>query len=648
MTESHVLRSRYIEFRRLNFRALAYAAACLVLSLAPRATYANRAAQPEAAKIDAQQVLEHLNLTIAWYGHIGSADQSTSIPQNVLLQDSVRQSSKQVVIKAFAFARAAAAFLANQKADSGNSGIAPGQGGTLEQSAALANERIKRIQSQLDGLNQQIAKAPRRKLATLVSQRDTLASDLAFAKLAQGALKDMLQFASGSEKSGGLLGQINLLATSDSIPAALSDTPAPAPADAHTAATTATFHPQSAGIAPLIANCFALFHARGQIDGLLSDTTRLNAQVNKVITPLRTQIRALISESDSIAKTATSETDANRLSADRQQIERISARFKGLSGPIVPLREQSIAIVSTQGGLEQWREALNGQLQTVLGYLAFRLGTLGAAVLLLFIISEVVRRATFRYVRDTRRRRQFVLIRRFVVGTLATIIVIIASVSGIGSFATVAGFVTAGLAVALQNVILSVVAYFFLIGRYGLKAGDRVTVSGITGQVIEVGLVRLYLMELAGAGTDIHSTGRVAVFSNSVIFQPAALLKQAPGTEYTWHTVTTTLAQETHLEEARTRIANAVEAVYKTYQNTIEQQHEAFERAANIQLADPVPVSRARLTDAGVEIAVRFPVEIQRMSEVDEKVIDSVLRNIESEPQLKLAAGGFPKVLPSA
>jgi len=125
-------------------------------------------------------------------------------------------------------------------------------------------------------------------------------------------------------------------------------------------------------------------------------------------------------------------------------------------------------------------------------------------------------------------------------------------------------------------------------------------------------------------------------------------MKQAPGTGYTWHTISTTLAAETDLEHARSRIAQAVEAVFKTYQNVIEQQHEAFERSANIQLADPVPVSRVRLTDAGLEIAVRFPLEIQRMSEVDEKVIDSVAKQVESEPQLKLASGGFPKILSSA
>ena len=51
------------------------------------------------------------------------------------------------------------------------------------------------------------------------------------------------------------------------------------------------------------------------------------------------------------------------------------------------------------------------------------------------------------------------------------------------------------------------------------RVGDRITVAGVTGDVIEVGLVRFYMMELAGSGTELHSTGRVAVFANSILFQ---------------------------------------------------------------------------------------------------------------------------------
>ena len=71
------------------------------------------------------------------------------------------------------------------------------------------------------------------------------------------------------------------------------------------------------------------------------------------------------------------------------------------------------------------------------------------------------------------------------------IIVAVAFASELGTITTFAGLMTAGIAVALQNVILSVAGYFFLIGKYGVRVGDRVQVAGVTGDVVDIGLVRL-------------------------------------------------------------------------------------------------------------------------------------------------------------
>ena len=112
------------------------------------------------------------------------------------------------------------------------------------------------------------------------------------------------------------------------------------------------------------------------------------------------------------------------------------------------------------------------------------------------------------------------LLRRLVMWFLIAIVIAFAFASELGSLATFAGLMTAGIAVALQNVILSVAGYFYLIGKYGVRVGDRVQISGVTGEVVDIGLVRLHLMELATTGTDAQPTGRVVVFSNSVVFQP--------------------------------------------------------------------------------------------------------------------------------
>src|SRR6202012_6001434 len=91
-------------------------------------------------------------------------------------------------------------------------------------------------------------------------------------------------------------------------------------------------------------------------------------------------------------------------------------------------------------------------------------------------------------------------------------------VTEISSFATFAGLITAGVAVAMQSVLLSIVGYFFLIGKYGIRVGDRVQIGTVVGQVVELGLVRMHLLELSGTGSA-SETGRVIGIANLVVFQ---------------------------------------------------------------------------------------------------------------------------------
>ena len=219
--------------------------------------------------------------------------------------------------------------------------------------------------------------------------------------------------------------------------------------------------------------------------------------------------------------------------------------------------------------------------------------------------------------------------------------------SELGSLATFAGLITAGIAVALQNVILAVAGYFFLIGRYGVKVGDRVQISGVTGDVVDIGLIRLHLMELGSSGSDRQPTGRVVVFSNAIVFQPtASFFKQIPGTNFVWHEVTLTLAPQTDHHLAEERMLRAVEKVYAGYRERIEQQHRHMERTLNVSVAVPRPQSRVRLSQTGLEVVIRYPIELEKVAEIDDKITRELLDALEQRPKLKLVGSGTPNIQP--
>lgn len=616
----------------MNMRAAA--AVCLQLCILPLGQCASAAPAPQGpGTVRAEQALAHLEQAISWYRHASP-----------LLTDS--QTAAKAVQLAFDFARAEAALPGN-----GNGGVSGQPANSLQQASARAAERVAKLQAAVRETDAALESAPARSRAILEARRRQIASQLAFAKQVQDTVQRLVTFAGGiaSERSAsaGLAGQLKRLERS--VPEVVRPKPGaagPAPMPAAPAAADGgarDFHAESAGLFALGAELLTMARAKSELSGVIGETDALLEGNGQLRTPLTTELRAAIRRADSAAAASGSD-DPELMAMAERETQVLAARFQQLTAAAIPLREESLILEASRAGLAEARDALAKRAATVRGYLLIRAAGLGIAILLVLLASELWRRLTFRWVRDPRRRRQFLVLRRVASAGAIAIFVFLGFITEIGSIATYAGLLTAGLAVALQNVILSIVAYFFLIGRYGLRVGDRVTISGVTGDVIEIGLVRMYVMELAGAGTEAHPTGRIVFFSNSVLFQPAALFKQLPGTDYVWHTVTLTLAPETDVQLAQTRLMAAVDAVYEEYRESIERQHAAFERSVDVKVSVPHPEGRLRFCDAGLEFSVRYPAELRKASAIDGRVVKALHEAVANEPGLALAGAGTPKV----
>ena len=604
-------------------------------------------AAQQPATITANDVLIHLARTITWYQHLMAIDDSPATAGNLLPRNNAREFAKRALQSSFAFARAQAAILGNTTANTNAS--TP----SMQQALSKASARVTKLQDRLQSLDARIEHAAGSQRDTLTDERAAIAADLALAKQMETALSTMTTFSAPKKIGHGeLLDDISTLAAVNHMNAAAGDKDKTQPTTQTAAVATSAptpeldvFHPEGAGIVVLASKALSFESMGKQIDLERGETEQLLESVDTLRAPLRTSIRAIVAKSDSISDSVDTAVQASEWLNTGKQISELSSSFKQLSIVVIPLGETAMSLESVRGALDEWRKEIDSQYTSTLRYLAIRVSILVGGVLFVLLASAVWQRAIFRYVTEPRRRRQLLLVKRVVVGLSLAVILTLGFLSSLGSFATLLGLITAGLALALQNVILSAVAYFFLIGRYGLRVGDRITVQGVTGEVIEVGLIRLFLMELAGTGTELHPTGRLAVFANSVIFQPSALLKQAPGLDYAWHSLTVTVENSADYQQTRDRLTHAVCSVYEEYRKTIDQQHKAFEQTTHVPAAVPAPVSRAQFNESGLEISIRYPVSLnEKPGHIDERMIDCLIAEADREPKLKFTSGGSPKI----
>jgi small-conductance mechanosensitive channel len=604
---------------------------------------------PETAP-KAVNVVEYLTETISWYRGTTVEQQIANEPSDVTFLNENRRISSQIVRLAFDFARLAEQNESRKAKDNQTQEQAPSQFQRLGQTLTRADQQVEQSQNELQSLRQKLATTPARNRPALVSLIAEVQSELAFRQARRDALRNILQFSTETSTTGAggvdLRSQIEELARS--VPPALSGEDETLPDQGTTEQTSPTvpssgMRQQASGIWGLGADLFRLSRKGRTLDQQIQSTDDLRQVARQLRGPLMADLRSLIQTGEQLASQSSS-GDPAVLAQRKKQLDTLTAQYKQTSAGLMPLNKQGILLRRYKTTLNNWREAVRYEYRDVLKTLLIRLGLLAVMIAAVFAVGAAARRGIFRYVHETRRRYQFLLFRKIVIWIAVGAIIAFTLATELGSVATFAGLLTAGLAVALQNVILSVAGYFFLIGKYGIRVGDRVQIGGVTGKVVDIGIVRFHLLELGSGGTDAQPSGRVVAFSNSVVFHPtSSVFRQIPGTSFVWHEISLTFSPEGNYRMIQERITTAVDAALKDHREEIERQMRHMEQTIHsISAIELKPRTRLHITASGIEVMVRYPVGLESAADMDDRVMREIYAAIDQEPKLKLVGSGIP------
>jgi small-conductance mechanosensitive channel len=594
------------------------------------------------------KVLDLLSKTVSWYHQLDIERRIAGDSTEIVIVADNSQIAGDVVRLAFDYARAETAHKLAEASQPGQQPSGSQQYQSLTQLSSKLDSEVSQLQSALESLKTKEGTATGRQLTRVRSTIAETQSELELTLARRDAVRSMTDFVNQMGPSGlgvgGIRAEIESLARTlpPDLTAATGSGKNTETTGSQTAAPPApAVKPPPSGFWGLIADLFSISRKMRTLDQLVQSTDALQeASKQQVMGPLG-RLRELARQGDELAKPG-STTDSADAAQEKQKIDALTAQFKQVSAIALPLNKQAILLGLYRGNLTNWQLTLRNQFRSDLESLLVRLAVLGLVVAVVIGGGEVLRRTIIRYVHEPRRRYQFLLLLKIALWSVIGLIVAFSFSSQIGSVATFAGLLTAGVAVALQNVIVSVVGYFFLIGRFGIRVGDRVQISGVTGEVVDVGLVRMQVLEFGSAGSEIP-TGRVVAFSNSVVFQTNGVFRQIPGTSFVWHQITLTLAADSDYAVVEKRLLGAVQKVFAEYQEKMERQRRQIERTLSFSFSNELkPQSRLQLTTAGIEAVIRFPVDYQDAADVDDRVIRELLKAIDQEPKLKVIAPVTP------
>jgi small-conductance mechanosensitive channel len=634
----------------------------IVSSPAPAATSTPIATlDPAAALPQANAVIIYLGEVVSWYHDRDREARLAREPAEALITADNRRMADSIVSLAFEAARAAAPISQNSApakpahAPSATTSLrATSKASTNGDDTEDLTAKASQFQSQLDkdkalvtDLEGHLRRASSHDRALLEQALANAQAQLQLDQSRFDAVSAIATFESGEHmtETGSpdtLLGQIDELQRS--VAPAL-DQQQSGTAPASTAADLSDLEPT--GLLSNVHLIIRLMRKDNALQQSITQTIALRTATERYRAPLAEAAASIYDKALRLAKQA-SIGDYPTVRKKSAEFQKLAALHKLIVPALLPLAKQHVLLNLYIANLERWRGFVADRLKDGLRALILRLSAFAVLFALVAGGAIVWRRLTVRYVQDFQRRHILMQLRRVAIGIVISLIVIFGFSSELGTLGTIVGFAAAGIALALQNVILSLAGYFYVSGRYGIRVADRIQLSGISGDVLEIGLFRLTMMELSNDDFGLQPTGRVVVFPNSVVFQPNGnFFKQLPGSSFIWNELRLTLTPDCDYRLAEKKILEVVNDVFARYRDSVQRESRRVELDLSVRFEMPKPQSRIELRSTGLAMVIRYPVPlhsaVQTADEIARRLVDAIRR----EPDLELATQGTPSLRPT-
>ena len=262
-----------------------------------------------------------------------------------------------------------------------------------------------------------------------------------------------------------------------------------------------------------------------------------------------------------------------------------------------------------------------------------------AIIIVFLIFSIIIRILKSQLLKKVTRKKQvsnviaFFGIIRLLFIFLLVIIVIIAYYGNWGDVGFIAGLLTVALGMALQKPIGSIFAWLIIVTQRPFGIGDRVVISNIRGDVVDISLFHIYLEEVGGTIDGEEKSNRSVILPTSIIFEQE-VINYNEKDEYILDEVTIAITYESNLEKAEKIMKEAVGKImaplWETFQKRIPLESH----------------TRLKCKDSGIDVTVRYYSIVTKRNAISTDIIREILKQISITKDVEIAYPHTQVLLP--
>lgn len=219
---------------------------------------------------------------------------------------------------------------------------------------------------------------------------------------------------------------------------------------------------------------------------------------------------------------------------------------------------------------------------------------------------------------------KFLILWRYLWMGLAIILLMVSFSGSFSALGVSAAFIGMILGWSLQAPVTGIAAWLMIIVKRPFKIGDRVIISGITGDVIDITLMHILLNQVGGTTGGEEKSGRSVMIPTAILFQQI-IYNYNFGSKYILDEVSVLLVYGSDLKKAEELLIDAAKTVTEEIIKDCGQE----------------PYIRSELADNGIRLRLMYQTLVKERQKISSDIINKIINGIEKSDNVEFT---FPRV----
>jgi len=259
-----------------------------------------------------------------------------------------------------------------------------------------------------------------------------------------------------------------------------------------------------------------------------------------------------------------------------------------------------------------------------------------AIVVILWLLRRVMLSILWRRVDDVRVRYRWQKSTSYIVVPLGFLLIGRIWFEGVGPLATFLGLVSAGVAIALKDILVNLAGWGFILWRRPFELGDRIQIGEHAGDVIDIRIFQFSLMEIGNWVQADQSTGRIIHIPNGKVLTEVTA-NFTKGFQYIWNELPVLLTFESNWQKAKDILQKIVEHQAAHLTEAAQQQVREVSRRFLIFYQTLTPTVYTSVEDSGVLLTIRYLCAPRERRGSAQKIWEAVLQEFAQHADIDFA-----------